>query len=92
MKVRWSARALAQLAAAHDYLLKENPPAARTFLESVEKVVGIMRDFPGIGVETDEPGIRMFPLVRFRYLIFYQVRQGEELRILRIRHASRKRA
>jgi plasmid stabilization system protein ParE len=82
---------LAQLAAAHDYLLHENPPAARSFLESAQKIVEVMRDFPGIGVETDEPGIRMFPLVRFRYLIFYQVQQGEELRILRIRHASRKR-
>jgi plasmid stabilization system protein ParE len=90
MNVRWSARALAQLSAAHAYLRQENPPAARNFLESVGKIIGLMREFPGIGVETDEPGIRMFPLVQFRYLIFYQIR-GEELRILRVRHASRNR-
>jgi plasmid stabilization system protein ParE len=44
-----------------------------------------------MGVRTDEPGVIMFPLVRYRYLIFYKIVDGEEIRIIRVRHASRKR-
>ena len=43
-----------------------------------------------MGVATVEPGVVMFPLVRYRYLVFYKV-LGHEVRIIRIRHTSRKR-
>jgi plasmid stabilization system protein ParE len=49
-----------------------------------------LREYPGMGAVTDEPGVIMFPLVRYRYLIFYKV-LSDEVRIIRVRHASRKR-
>jgi plasmid stabilization system protein ParE len=91
MRVRWNKRALAQLRAAHEWIEKENSVAAQGFLEAVTALVELFREYPGIGVRTDEPGVSMFPLVRYRYLIYYKVLQGEEVRVIRIRHSSRKR-
>jgi plasmid stabilization system protein ParE len=30
-------------------------------------------------------------LVRYRYLMFYKILNGQEIRIIRVRHASRRR-
>ncbi len=46
MKVRWSAGALIQFKSAHAYLMRENPPAAHSFLDSVERIIGLLRNFP----------------------------------------------
>lgn len=91
MRVRWGARALMQLRTAHAYLQSENPPAARAFLEAVERLVSLLGQFPRIGVQTDAKDVFVFPLVRFRYLIFYRVYRDEEVHILRIRHGARRR-
>ena len=91
MKVRWNKRALSQLRAAHGWIEKENPVAAQEFVEAVSALADLLGEYPGMGVRTDEPGVTMFPLVRYRYLIFYKVLRGEEVRIIRVRHASRKR-
>jgi plasmid stabilization system protein ParE len=91
MRVRWNKRAVTQLRAAHEWIEKENPVAAREFVEAVTALVDLLGEHPGIGVKTDEPGIAMFPLVRYRYLIYYKVLRGGEVRIIRVRHASRRR-
>jgi plasmid stabilization system protein ParE len=36
-----------------------------------------------------QPGLRMFPLIRYPYKIFYRVLEGR-IRILHIRHTSRR--
>jgi plasmid stabilization system protein ParE len=38
----------------------------------------------------DRPGVRVAPLLRYRYNIFYAV-TGDTIRILHIRHTSRQR-
>jgi plasmid stabilization system protein ParE len=79
MRVRWNKRALTQLRAAHGWIKKENPIAAEEFVEAVTALVDLLGEFPGMGVRTDEPGVAMFPL------------EGREVRIIRVRHASRRR-
>jgi len=91
MNVRWNKRALTQLRAAHEWIEKDNPVAAQEFVDSVKGLIGLLGEHPGMGVRTDEQGVFMFPLVRYRYLIFYRLLRDEEVRIIRIRHASRKR-
>ncbi len=91
MRVRWSPRALAQLRAAHAYIEQDNPRAAREFVEAANALAELLGQYPDMGVQTNGPGVIMFPLVRYRYLIFYRVLRGEEVRIIRMRHASRKR-
>jgi toxin ParE1/3/4 len=91
MKVRWSKRALAQLRAAHDHIKGDNPVAAREFVEATNSLADLLGDYPGMGVRTNKPSVIMFPLVRYRYLIFYKILNGEEIRVIRVRHASRRR-
>jgi plasmid stabilization system protein ParE len=70
---------------------KREPDCGRRIVEAVTALVDLLGEFPRMGVGTDEPGVSMFPLVRYRYLIYYKVLEGGEVRIIRIRHASRKR-
>jgi plasmid stabilization system protein ParE len=91
VKVSWSKRALSQLRAAKAYIEKENPRAASEFVEATENLADLLGRYPGMGVQTSEPGVVMFPLVRYRYLVFYKTLRDGEVRIIRIRHASRKR-
>jgi plasmid stabilization system protein ParE len=88
MKVR---RALSQLRAAHDCIKNENPRATHEFVEATNSLAELLGKYPGMGVRTDEPGVIMFPLVRYRYLIFCKILDAGEIRIIWIRHASRKR-
>ncbi len=60
-------------------------------MDAITALVDLLGEFPGMGVRTDEPGVAMFPLVRYRYLIYYKVLEGREVRIIRVRHAFRKR-
>jgi plasmid stabilization system protein ParE len=91
MSVGWTKRALKQLWAAYDWIEKENPAAAYEFLEAVTALVDLLDKYPGMGVKTRQPGVSMLTLVRYRYLIFYKVVRRDEVRIIRIWHASRKR-
>jgi toxin ParE1/3/4 len=44
-----------------------------------------------MGRMTDQPGVRVLPVVRYPYLIFYTVvDESDEVRILRIRHGRRR--
>jgi plasmid stabilization system protein ParE len=72
MRVRWNKRALSQLRAAHSYIKGENPRAASEFVDATNSLAELLGQFPGMGVRTNEPGVIMFPLVRYRYLIFLQ--------------------
>ena len=89
MKVAWSLAALAQLRAAHRYLSKENPRAASEFLAALEALEENLSHFPKMGVRTKQPGVMAFPLVRYRYRLFYKI-ERDEIRIIRIRHTSRR--
>jgi plasmid stabilization system protein ParE len=91
MKVRWSKRALAQLRAAHDHIRNDNPSAASEFVEATNSLADLLGQYPGMGVRTSKPGVVMFPLVRYRYLVFYKILNSNEIRIIRVRHASRRR-
>ncbi len=90
MKVTWSVRALEQLRAAYAHILEENPAAARGFLDQAEKTARLLGDFPRIGVQTDMKGVFVFPLIRYRYMIFYRLHRDREIHILRLRHGVRR--
>jgi plasmid stabilization system protein ParE len=90
VKIRWSLRALAQLEAAHAYIARDNEPSARDFVAAVDSLTSLLAQFPGLGVQTSRPQVRMFPLLRYRYLVYYRS-VGDDVQILRIVHTARKR-
>jgi toxin ParE1/3/4 len=90
MRVRYTSRALGDLAAISDYLIDRNPVAVEKFGESVSTTVSLLREFPACGrALQDRASVRVMPLGKYPYLIFYTI-AGEELRILHVRHGARR--
>lgn len=91
MKVAYSWRSLRQLEEIHAYISERNPRAAREVIVRIRELCEQLAEFPGIGTETDQVGVRLLPAVRYPYNIFYMVLPDQdEIRILRIRHGSRR--
>ena len=88
MRIRYTVRASADLAASRSDLQERNPRAAAAALAAIRTRIGWLADFPLIAPETDEPGVRALPLVRYPYRIYHEI-AGEEVRILHIRHTRR---
>ena len=91
MRVTYSRRALRQLEEIHAYIDERNPQAAREIIARVGALCEQLGAFPGIGTQTDQAGVRVLPVVRYPYNIFYMLIPGQdEVRILRIRHSARR--
>jgi plasmid stabilization system protein ParE len=89
MKVRYSPRATSDIIIIADYLAERNPVAARTIETAVRKSVALIGEFPRSGrALTQRANVRVMPLTRFPYLIFYAV-GSDEVVILHVRHATR---
>jgi len=67
MSTRYTVRARADLAAIRSYLQEQNPRAAAVVMTAIHTRIGWLADFPLIAPETDEPGVRALPLVRYPY-------------------------
>ena len=88
MKVRYSRVAIADLIGIADYIREHNPRAAEAVEKRIRASIDQLETFPLIGQPTDDPDIRMFPIVRYPYLVFYEVMGGEVV-IHHIRHGRR---
>ncbi|MEX0834547.1 MAG: type II toxin-antitoxin system RelE/ParE family toxin [Nitriliruptor sp.] len=78
--------------AAH-YAAEVDVATARRFIDAVEQAFALIARQPGIGspryaVELDWPGLRVHPVQRFPYLIFY-LEQADRPDVLRVLHAHR---
>jgi toxin ParE1/3/4 len=85
MKVRYSKSAVADLVSIADYIRDRNPRAAEEVEKRIRASIGQLEMFPFSGRPTDDPSVRMFPIVRYPYLVFYEVAGGEVV-IHHIRH------
>ena len=89
MRLRYSSRALAQLASVHDHLKERNPAAARNVTRSIRQTVARLMSLPQLGKLTDEPDIRVLIEPEYVYRIFYRV-DGEVVTVIRILHGSQR--
>lgn len=90
MKVRFSSDALADLDQIFSYIAADNVTAAAAVVERVEQSVGRLADFPNLGHPTEYPGMRVLPLGRYPYLIFYEL-TADAIVIHHVRHGARRR-
>jgi addiction module RelE/StbE family toxin len=91
-KVRYTPRALGDLDGIFEYIAPENPRAALTVKARIRDRIESLAQFPASGPETAERGLRMLPVGRYPYLIFYEIDEAAKaVAIVHIRHASRKR-
>ncbi len=88
LTLRFSARALADIAEIRDYLFERSPTGAERVRLHFAETIDRLADFPFLGRATDEPGVRVLVLTRYPYLVFYAV-TGNDVVILHVRHGAR---
>ena len=91
MRVSYSRRALAQLDEIFAYIAKDNAAAAAAVVNRIDALIALLGKYPTMGRATDKEGVRVMGVRRYPYLIFYKILpDGDEIRILRVRHTSRR--
>jgi toxin ParE1/3/4 len=92
MKLRFTRRAVQDLADIADYIRKQNPQAAlcvrAAILESLQNLVL----FPQVGRQQKVEGVRKLVTRRYPYLVYYTADESaEEIIIITIQHPARER-
>ena len=89
MRVIWSPSALREVARATDYLMDFNPRAATELAEGLVLAGDSLAHFPHRGRRV--PNSEMRELVTaYPYIIRYRIVRDDMVRILRVRHTSRR--
>jgi toxin ParE1/3/4 len=89
MKVRYSRRAVADLIGIADYIRERNHRAADPVSDRIRASIAQLGIFPFIGRMTDDANLRVLPIGRYPYVVFYEVIEGEVV-VHHIRHGRRK--
>jgi toxin ParE1/3/4 len=90
MRVRYTLRARDDLAAIYHYLDQRSLEGARSVKIAIERRIRLLEDFPFIAPMTEETGVYELSIIRYPYKVYYRV-EGDEVRIVHVRHASRDR-
>ena len=89
MRVRFRPRAVRDLFGIAEYLVQESVDGAVAVESAIRSTIRFLADFPEIGRPlTARPDVRVIPVRRYPYLIFYEVSE-DALFILHIRHGAR---
>ena len=92
MRLRFSLRAMRHIDAIHDYVAKENRPAADDVVAATRKACERLRGFSSMGRPGTRPSTREWSLPRLPYIIVYAVDAvADEVAILAVLHTRRKR-
>jgi len=90
MRLRYSETALRELNEIFAYLYERDRSAASAVVDRIERLGSLLGEMPFIGNRTDKEDVRMIPVVRYPFLIFYTVdASAGEVVILHVRHAAR---
>jgi plasmid stabilization system protein ParE len=89
MRLRYSPRAVRDLTAIADYLTERSPSGARAVEDKIGATMRLLSELPGSGRSLRQrPQVRVMPVVRYSYLIFYTLVENELL-VLHVRHGAR---
>ena len=92
MKLRWSETALAEIDGIFSYISENNRSAAAAVVERIEGLATLLAEFPFVGHLTDEAPVRVLPVVRYPFLIFYTIDDAtDEIMVIHLRHAAQER-
>ncbi len=91
MKVAYSRLALAELDEILSYIRTTSPRGAQRVEARLRRVIDQIAEHPeGAERVSGAPGVRRAPLVRYPYVLYYEVIEGK-ITILRILHGKRRR-
>ena len=89
MRVRLSPRALADLRAIRSHLEKSSPQGSDNVRSAIDVAISLLGDFPGLGRERSELGVRALGVARYPFTIYYRV-ERDGVWIVHIRDDRRK--
>ena len=88
MKLWYTPRAHADIAGIHAYIAQHNRAAATSVVRQIRLTSRLLARHPGLGRETDVPGVRVFPTARYPYLVYHRVREDEVV-VIHVRDGRR---
>jgi plasmid stabilization system protein ParE len=89
VRLRFSPRAYADIADIREYIAQQHSPRAATAVAAQIRLTSrLLARHPALGRETDIPGVRVFSTVRYFYLVYHKIQQGE-LIVIHVRHGRR---
>ena len=92
MKLRFTARALANIVEISEYINERSPAAARRVRDAIYQSLQNLILFPQVGRRQKTDGVRKFVVPRYGYLVYYTVDYpAEEVVILNVKHPARRR-
>jgi plasmid stabilization system protein ParE len=90
MRVAWTDAALRDLDDIADYLLIHYPAVAPAFKRRLQTVIRRVARWPeSARLSANRPGVRVVPLGRYPYKLFYRVTR-ETVEVLHIHHSARR--
>lgn len=88
MNLRYTPKALAELADILAYIAERSPQGARNVQARIQAITSLLGQYPYSGQLTSESGLRRIVTPPYPYLIFYEA-MTEEVVIIGVRHAAR---
>jgi toxin ParE1/3/4 len=89
VRVRWLARALANLNAEAEFIARDKPRAAARVVHTIHETVDLLRQHPNLGRPGRVSGTRELVVPGTPYILPYRVRD-DEIQILRVFHGARR--
>jgi plasmid stabilization system protein ParE len=77
MRARYTPRARDDLRAIIEYIGSQNPQGARNVKRALDATVQLIKHFPDCGRLAGEEGVRVLPVGRYPYLIYWTVEAEE---------------
>jgi toxin ParE1/3/4 len=88
VRLKYAPRAGSDIAQIYEYIARHDRRAATAVVRQIRLTSGLLAQYPGLGRETDIPGVRVLPTARYPYLVYHRVRE-DELIIIHIRDGRR---
>lgn len=71
-----------------DFIAKDNPKAARLFVQRLKRRCNELLPFPNVGRRRNELGQGCRSVTEGDYIIFYRLRADDALEVMRIMHSK----
>jgi addiction module RelE/StbE family toxin len=87
-QLEFTARAFRNIAAAEEYIARDNPAAAKKVVQAIFNTAVKLESFPEVGKPGRVPGTRELPLSEYPYTLIYRIKTSR-LIVYAVLHQSR---
>ncbi len=90
MNVRYTITALDEIEDILTHIARDNSSAALKVSVTILATINRVAEFPHTAIEANVPGVRVAPVLPYRYLIFFSITR-DALIVRNVRHSARER-